>query len=741
MRNLVFKSFLLVLMISVLFSTHAFADTLQVVENQVTFTELNETEPNLGNDGTGDLVVYTKRELLGDGFFDQGDIYYQRLDATGAPDGAPVQVTSDLTDDMLNDVSGDHIVFTSYDNTVAMTGTIMLYKISTGVLLPLGDSLVIQEPRIHGDLLVWVQGAIGSSEVMMYDLNDLGTATAPLPLTGPIPPCSNVDIGDRYVVWVEKKTDGNYDIGAYDLIDQVRIRISETPTVDERHPSTSGDWIVWESRDHGAANKRIEAVNLTTPDYRVIVDDGSVNARPDVNGDLITYESDTEGNKDIFLYRISTEETFAVTTSLDDEYLNNVFGDLVAYVNYHEDALTAGVYDEDVWVAALTFVPPDPCEGLGGDTDGDGVCDADDNCPDDANADQADADEDGIGDVCDDDDNLPPLADPNGSYSADEGSPVTFDGTGSSDPDADVLTYDWTFGDSTSGLDIGPTPVHTYDDNGSYDVCLTVTDTGGLFDEQCTTANISNVAPSVGPITAPIDPVQVDTAISTSADFTDPGILDTHTAVWDWGDGTTSDGAVNETDGSGTATGSHSYSAAGVYTVTLTVTDKDGDSGTSTYQFIVVYDPTGGFVTGGGWINSPEGAYVPDSALAGKANFGFVSKYKKGATTPTGNTEFQFKAGDLNFHSDSYEWLVIAGHKAKYKGTGTINGSGNYGFMLSAIDEKLTPSTDVDLFRIKIWDKDAGDAVIYDNQLGAADDADPTTALGGGSIVIHKAKK
>jgi hypothetical protein len=30
--------------------------------------------------------------------------------------------------------------------------------------------------------------------------------------------------------------------------------------------------------------------------------------------------------------------------------------------------------------------------------------------------------------------------------------------------------------------------------------------------------------------------------------------------------------------------------------------------------------------------------------------------------------------------------------------------------------------------------------VIYDNQLGAADTADPVTTIGGGSIVIHKEK-
>ncbi|MBK7245505.1 MAG: hypothetical protein IPH98_16970 [Saprospiraceae bacterium] len=64
-----------------------------------------------------------------------------------------------------------------------------------------------------------------------------------------------------------------------------------------------------------------------------------------------------------------------------------------------------------------------------------------------------------------------------------------------------------------------------------------------------------------------------------------------------------------------------------------------------------VYDPTGGFITGGGWINSPEGAYPAIPTLTGKANFGFVAKYKKGNNQVDGNTEFQFKAGNLNFKS------------------------------------------------------------------------------------------
>jgi len=151
----------------------------------------------------------------------------------------------------------------------------------------------------------------------------------------------------------------------------------------------------------------------------------------------------------------------------------------------------------------------------------------------------------------------------------------------------------------------------------------------------------------------------------------------------------------------------------------------------------VVYDPSGGFVTGGGWIDSPEGAYAADASLTGRATFGFVSKYQKGAKVPTGSTEFQFKVAGLNFKSASYEWLVVAGAHAKYKGVGTINGAGNYGFMLTATDGQIAGGGGVDTFRIKIWDKDNGDAVVYDNQMGEGDDSYAGTALGGGSIVIH----
>ena len=157
------------------------------------------------------------------------------------------------------------------------------------------------------------------------------------------------------------------------------------------------------------------------------------------------------------------------------------------------------------------------------------------------------------------------------------------------------------------------------------------------------------------------------------------------------------------------------------------------------YTYVVAYDPSAGFVTGGGWINSPAGAYIYNPASTGKASFGFVAKYKKGANTPDGNTQFQYHAGDFRFKSTAYEWLVVAGYKAMYKGTGEVNGVGGYGFQLSAIDGAKKSSTEPDRIRMKVWNSVG--QVIYDNQMGSADDAEATMAIAQGSIVIHDGGK
>ena len=160
----------------------------------------------------------------------------------------------------------------------------------------------------------------------------------------------------------------------------------------------------------------------------------------------------------------------------------------------------------------------------------------------------------------------------------------------------------------------------------------------------------------------------------------------------------------------------------------------------STEAYMPVYDPNGSFVTGGGWIMSPLGAYAANPSLVGKANFGFNAKYKKGNNQVDGNTEFQFRAGDLNFKSTLHESgsLVISGKKATYRGDGTINGVAGYKFTLVALDGDYNGGVAPDQFRIKIW---GPNGIVYDNGLGADDNSEVSTVIGGGSIVIHEVKK
>src|SRR5207248_9639269 len=139
----------------------------------------------------------------------------------------------------------------------------------------------------------------------------------------------------------------------------------------------------------------------------------------------------------------------------------------------------------------------------------------------------------------------------------------------------------------------------------------------------------------------------------------------------------------------------------GVYTINVCVKDSVGASGCA-QVWIVVYDPNGGFITGGGWINVGAGSYIAHQTLTGRANFGFNSQYKKGATVPTGETEVNLQVGNMNFHSTSYSWLVVSGWKAQYKGVGTINGSGTYYFTLTAYDGDIGGGGGFDKFRSRI---------------------------------------
>lgn len=179
-----------------------------------------------------------------------------------------------------------------------------------------------------------------------------------------------------------------------------------------------------------------------------------------------------------------------------------------------------------------------------------------------------------------------PVADAGGPYTVNEGMPLTLDASGSSAVEGRQLEYRWDFNSDgvwDTGLSTNPTIPYTWGDNGVTVVTVEVTD-GYAASTGMADVTVTNVAPSTS-----IDVIEQPNLnfilpavheLSFRGSFSDPGCLDSHSAEWDFGDGTVAPGALTEEnefpDATGTFTGVHLYQEPGTYTVTLTVSDDDG---------------------------------------------------------------------------------------------------------------------------------------------------------------------
>jgi len=176
----------------------------------------------------------------------------------------------------------------------------------------------------------------------------------------------------------------------------------------------------------------------------------------------------------------------------------------------------------------------------------------------------------------------PPFAVVSGSTTAlDEGGSATFDGSLSVDPNGSIVSYAWNFGDGSTGS--GASAVHTFSQDGVYQVSLTVTDNDGLTDTANVTVTVANVSPVVDPI---LDAdLKAGDAYSVDGTFTDPG-ADNWTATVDFGDGSAPEQAMLSGHDFSLV---HVYSTVGTFTVTLTIADDD--SSVSTTHTVTVTAP------------------------------------------------------------------------------------------------------------------------------------------------------
>ncbi|MBT8379102.1 MAG: 5'-nucleotidase C-terminal domain-containing protein [Ignavibacteria bacterium] len=122
-----------------------------------------------------------------------------------------------------------------------------------------------------------------------------------------------------------------------------------------------------------------------------------------------------------------------------------------------------------------------------------------------------------------------------------------------------------------------------------------------------------------------------------------------------------------------------------------------------------------GMLYAGGWINSESGFYLPDPSVTGRAFFTIKLRNKFTSGEPAGKVRFNLRKANFRFRSTECEWLLIENSFATVVGKGKVNGTDNYGFLLTAQSEIEGMECPQGGVRIIIWDSDEN--IVYDNLL------------------------
>lgn len=271
-----------------------------------------------------------------------------------------------------------------------------------------------------------------------------------------------------------------------------------------------------------------------------------------------------------------------------------------------------------------------------------------------------------------------------GPYSGAEGSWVQIHGSA---PGA--TTHTWTAVRDPAGekdsascqIKNGDTldPLVSCNDDGWFLVTLKASD-GTTTQSDTARITLTNVKPVVT-ITAPTPGTAVapHAVVTLNGYFTDPGYVDGHSYIIDWGDGATSRDKAPETQqngGSGTVTVSHSYGTAGSYTIALTVYEgHPGSTDTDTTSISVVAGTPCARVTGKGrlphhrrgssfsfWANcgssGPVGHVSTSLARHGKLRAGRVTLLRGSGRTATFQGTGRFQKSGHRVWRKHYRYLI-----------------------------------------------------------------------------------
>jgi hypothetical protein len=222
-------------------------------------------------------------------------------------------------------------------------------------------------------------------------------------------------------------------------------------------------------------------------------------------------------------------------------------------------------------------------------------------------------------------------------------------------------------------------PKHTYGRPAQFAIVIIVTGSAGSTGSATKLITVTNVPPTITKLS--VTPLVLPGGLVTaSATFTDPGLTETYSITWDWGDGTQT--SLYPAAGVRSVKATHTYSKSADYGVTLAIYDGDlvVDS-----AGVAVYDPARTLTGSGTFASADTACRVSRScAVASTGTFSISAKYAKGATTPT--VSLTLTAKNFTFTSTSASWFVAADGTSGIVGTGKVNGQCGYTFGITVVD-------------------------------------------------------
>ena len=163
-----------------------------------------------------------------------------------------------------------------------------------------------------------------------------------------------------------------------------------------------------------------------------------------------------------------------------------------------------------------------------------------------------------------------------------------------------VLTFAWDLngdGDFSDASGMNPTltseeltALGLGDGPSQFMMTLRVDDGYNDTSEDTAPLTINNLSPNITSFSSSspeLGGVSAGEEVTVNGTFINPGTLDTHTAVIDWGDGTITSAGIIEAEGAGTIDGNHTYENGGVYTITVTLSDDDSAVAMATTSAVV----------------------------------------------------------------------------------------------------------------------------------------------------------